>query len=151
MGLFLYLPKIKDMLRAISTTIIGVILGMLGMMAMHYLSMVFYPLPVGVTMEDAEALNKYMAIAPLGAMLLVIVSHAMGSFIGALVATLLSQISKWKNSSPFKYQWLVIGLIFTVAGWYNLQELTHPNWFKIDLLFYLPAAYLGFKLVAKGN
>lgn len=137
------------MLRAITTTIIGVILGMMGMMAMHYLSMVFYPLPEGVTMEDAEALNKYMAIAPLGAMLLVIVSHAMGSFIGALVATLLSQVSKWKNSTAFKYQFLFIGLLFTYAGWYNLENLIHPDWFKIDLLFYLPAAYFGYKLVAK--
>ena len=137
------------MLRAITTTIIGVILGMMGMMAMHYLSMMLYPLPEGVTMEDAEALNKYMAIAPLGAMLLVIVSHAMGSFIGALVATLLSQVSKWKNSTAFKYQFLFIGLLFTYAGWYNLENLIHPDWFKIDLLFYLPAAYLGYKLVAK--
>ena len=137
------------MLRGIVTTIIGVILGMMGMMAMHYLSMVFYPLPEGVTMKDAEALNKYMAIAPLGAMLLVIVSHAMGSFIGALIATLLSQVSKWKNSTAFKYQFLIIGLIFTYAGWLNLESLTHPDWFKIDLLFYLPAAYLGYKLVAK--
>jgi len=119
------------------------------MMAMHYLSMVFYPLPEGVTMEDAEALNKYMAIAPLGAMLLVIVSHAMGSFIGALVATLLSQVSKWENSTAFKYQFLFIGLLFTYTGWYNLENLIHPDWFKIDLLFYLPAAYLGYILVAK--
>ena len=137
------------MLRAITTTIIGVVLGMMGMMAMHYLSIVFYPLPEGLTMEDAEALNKYMAIAPLGAMLLVIVSHAMGSFIGALVATLLSQVSKWENSTAFKYQFLFIGLLFTYAGWYNLENLIHPDWFKIDLLFYLPAAYLGYKLVAK--
>ena len=137
------------MLRAITTTIIGVILGMMGMMAMHYLSMMLYPLPEGVTMEDAEALNKYMAIAPLGAMLLVIVSHAMGSFIGALVATLLSQVSKWENSTAFKYQFLFIGLLFTYAGWYNLENLIHPDWFKIDLLFYLPAAYFGYKLVAK--
>ena len=121
----------------------------MGTMAMHYLSIVFYPLPEGLTMEDAEALNKYMAIAPLGAMLLVIVSHAMGSFIGALVATLLSQVSKWKNSTAFKYQFLFIGLLFTYAGWYNLENLIHPDWFKIDLLFYLPAAYLGYSLVAK--
>ena len=130
------------MLRAITTTIIGVILVVMGMMAMHYLSMVFYPLTEGVTMEDAEALNKYMAIVPLGAMLLVIVSHAMGSFIGALVAALLSQVSKWKNSTAFKYQFLFIGLLFTYAGLYNLENLIHPDWFKIDLLFYLPAAYL---------
>jgi len=137
------------MLRAITTTVIGVILGMMGMMAMHYLSMVFYPLPEGVTMEDAEALNKYMEIAPLGAMILVVVSHAMGSFIGALSATLLSQVSKWKKSIPFQYQFLIIGLIFTYTGWLNLESLTPPDWFKIDLLFYLPAAYFGYKLVAK--
>jgi len=139
------------MLRAISTTIVGIVLGMIGVMGMHYISMVFYPLPEGITMGDADALNKYMEIAPLGAMLLVIVSHAMGSFIGALVATLLSQISKWKNSSTFKYQYIIIGIIFTYSGWCNLETLTHPNWFKIDLLFYLPAAYLGHKLVAKKN
>jgi hypothetical protein len=148
-GLFLYLPKITTMLRVIITAIVGIILGMIVMMGMHYLSMVFYPLPVGVTMEDAEALNKYMEIAPVGAMLLVIVSHAMGSFIGALAATLLSQISKWNNTTAFKYQFLFIGVLFTYFGWYNLQSLTHPVWFKIDLLFYLPAAYLGYKLVAK--
>ncbi|MDB0027378.1 hypothetical protein N9D80_02330 [Flavobacteriales bacterium] len=109
----------------------------------------FYPFTEGVTMEDAEAFNKYMAIATLGAMLLVIISHAMGSFIGALVATLPSQVSKWKNSTAFKYQFLFIGLLFTYTGWYNLENLIHPDWFKIDLLFYLPAAYLGYSLVAK--
>ena len=100
-------------------------------------------------MEGAEALNKYMEIAPLVAMLLVIVSHAMGSFNGALVATLLSEREEWKNSTAFKYQFLFIGLLFTYSGWYNLENLIHPNWFKLDLLFYLPAAYLGYKLVAK--
>jgi hypothetical protein len=49
------------------------------MMAMHYLSMVFYPLPEGVTMEDADALNMYMKAAPLGALILVIIFHAIGS------------------------------------------------------------------------
>jgi hypothetical protein len=73
----------------------------------------------------------------------------MGSFIGALVATLLSQVSKWKNSTAFKYQFLFICLFFTFAGWHNLENLIHPIRFKIDLLFYLPAAYLGYKLFAK--
>ena len=68
-------------------------------------------------------------------MLLVIFSHAMGSFIGALVATLLSQVSKWKNSTTFKYQFLFIGLLFTYANWHNLENIIHPDWFKIDLLF----------------
>tara|TARA_B110000444_G_scaffold135172_1_gene126945 strand:- start:27 stop:368 length:342 start_codon:yes stop_codon:yes gene_type:complete len=111
--------------------------------------MVFYPLSEGVTMEDAEALYKYMAIIPLGAMLLVIFFHALGSFIGTLVATLLSESEEWKNSTAFKYQFLFIGLLFTYAGWYNLENLIHSDWFKIDFLFYLPGAYLGYKLAAK--
>ena len=92
-----------------------------------------------------------MKAAPLGALILVIISYAMCSLAGALVATLLSQISKWKNSSTFKHQYIIIGIIFTCTGWYNLEPLAHPNLFKIDLLLYLPTAYLGHKLVTKKN
>lgn len=121
----------------------------MGWLSMHYLSMLFYPLSEGLTMKDAEAPNKYMVIVNLGAMLLVIVFHAIVSFVGALVATLLSESEEWKNSTTFKYQFLFIGLLFTYASRYNLENLIRPDWFKIDLLFYLPAAYLGYKLVAK--
>ena len=59
---------------------------------------------------------RHMKAVPLGALILVIISHAIGSLVGALVATLLSQISKWKNSHTFKYQYIIIGIIFTYAG-----------------------------------
>ena len=85
--------KIINSVRLISTTLIGVLLGMIGMMAMHYLSMVFYPLPEGVTMEDADELNRYMKAAPLGALILVIISHAIGSLVGVLVAKKISTLS----------------------------------------------------------
>ena len=142
---------ILTLVRLGSTTLIGVILGMIGMMAMHYLSMIFYPLPEGVTMEDAEALNAYMKIAPLGALILVIISHSVGPFIATISAILLSRFPIWNNTTFFKYQHLFLGLLFTYFGWYNLQELSHPDWFKIDLLFYLPSAYLGRYLVVKNN
>ena len=143
--------KIINSIRLISTTLIGVLLGMTGMMTMHYLSMVFYPLPEGLTMEDTDALNQYMKIAPIGALILVIVSHASGAFFATIVSVLLSRLSIWKATTDFKYQYLFLGLLFTYFGWYNLQELAHPDWFKIDLLFYIPAAYLGNMLVNKKN
>ena len=142
---------ILTLVRLGSTTLIGIVLGMIGMMAMHYLCMVFYPLPEGVTMEDAEALNAYMKTAPLGVLILVIISHSMGSFIATISAILLSRIPIWNNTTFFKYQYLFLGLLFTYFGWCNIQELAHPNWFKIDLLFYLPSAYLGRYLVIKNN
>ena len=140
---------ILTLVRLGSTTLIGVIFGMIGMMAMHYLSMVFYPLPEGVTMEDVDALNQYMKTAPLGALILVIVSHASGAFFATIISALLSRLSIWKATVDFKYQYLFLGLLFTYFGWFNLQELAHPDWFKIDLLFYLPSAYLGRCLVTK--
>ena len=51
-------------------------------------------------MEDAKELNKYMAITPLGSMLLVIVSHYLGLFIEALIATFSS--FKIENSTAFQ-------------------------------------------------
>ena len=83
------------MLLAINTTTVGEVLGMKGC---SIVSMVFYPLPEEVTMEDSDALNKYMEVHPLGAMLLVVFSHDMGSLVGTLAATLVAQISKWRNS-----------------------------------------------------
>jgi hypothetical protein len=142
---------ILTLVRLGSTTLIGIILGMIAMIAMHYLSMIFYPLPETVTMEDPEALNAYMKIAPLGALILVIISHSVGPFIATISAILLSRFPIWNNTTFFKYQHLFLGLLFTYFGWYNLQELSHPDWFKIDLLFYLPSAYLGRYLVVKNN
>ena len=100
---------ILTLVRLGSTTLIGIILGMIGMMAMHYLCMVFYPLPEGVTMEDAEALNAYMKIAPLGAFWYwFIISHSMGSFIATISAILLSRFPIWNNATFFKYQHLFL-------------------------------------------
>ncbi|MBC8265821.1 MAG: hypothetical protein H8E84_02545 [Flavobacteriales bacterium] len=136
-------------IRFISTSILGILVGMIAMMGMHYLSMVFYPLPEGVSLEDANALNEYMKTAPFGALIMVIVSHSAGAFIAGVVGKFLANISLWKQQNSFKLQALFIGLLFTYFGWLNLQELTHPSWFKIDLFFYVPAAFIGTKLVSK--
>lgn len=44
---------------------------------------------------------------------------------------------------------MMISLIFTYTGWENLNFIPHPDWFIVDLLFYVPAAYLGFYLIFK--
>ena len=44
---------------------------------------------------------------------------------------------------------MMISLIFTYTGWENLNFIPHPDWFIVDLLFYVPAAYLGFYLFSK--
>ena len=46
------------MLRNFTSIVLGISIGMIIMMLMHYLSMLFYPLPEGVSMSDAEKFKE---------------------------------------------------------------------------------------------
>ena len=51
------------MLRNFTSIVLGISIGMVIMMLMHYLSMLFYPLPEGVSMSDTEKFNQYLETA----------------------------------------------------------------------------------------
>ena len=138
------------MLRFIVSTVIGIGIGMVAMMLMHYLSAFIYPMPDGVKFGTIE-FNEYMKVVPTGALILAILSHSIGSFAASILSSLLSRYSEWRNTKSFRFQYLIIGVFFTYAGWENLNSIPHPSWFKIDLLFYIPAAYFGYKIVNKKN
>ena len=130
------------MIRNISSVIIGIIVGLFAIMALHQLGMVFYPLPEGVDMNDSDAIAEYIKIAPLGALLLVMFAHLGGTFLAAVASTF---ISKEKNIC------FIIGSVFTIFGLMNLYQLPHPMWFNIEAVLYLPSAYLGYTLIAIRN
>ena len=138
------------MLRFIVSTVIGISIGIAVMMLMHYLSSFIYPMPDGVEFGTIE-FNEYMKVVPTGALILAMFSHSTGSFAASILSSLISRYSEWQNTKSFKFQYLIIGIFFTYAGWENLNSIPHPSWFKIDLLFYIPAAYFGYKLVNKKN
>jgi hypothetical protein len=92
----------------------------------------------GVT--DPEKIRAIMANAPVAALVVVIFGWALGSVAGGFLTTLISK----KPRGPA----LVLGILLTLAGIGNNLMLPPPVWFWIaTLVVFLPAAYLGSRLV----
>ena len=128
------------MIKNILAVILGLIIGNIAIMSLHYLGLYFYPLPEGVDMSDMTAIAEYVKIAPLGSLLMVMLAHIGGTFIAGVSTTLLSK------EIVVAY---IVGGFFTISGIWNLYLLPHPMWFNIEVVLYLPAAVFGFKLFAK--
>ena len=73
-------------------------------------------------------------------LVLIIVSHALGTFFGAFTAVRISREAQLVPAS------IVAGLML-LGGICNVILIPHPVWFNIiDLLLYIPAALLAWKL-----
>ena len=128
------------LLRNILAVILGLVIGNIAIMGLHYLSMLAYPLANGVEMSDIDAIASYIKTAPLGSLILVMVAHLGGTFIAGISVALVS------DSIKAIY---IVGVFFTLAGIYNLYVLPHPIWFNIEAILYFPAAMYGYKLIEK--
>ena len=128
------------MIRDIISVIVGIIVGMFSIMSLHYLGMIFYPLPEGVNINNLEEISKYISVAPIGSLLFVMFAHIAGTFISGISAALIS-----KNIIPI----YIIGGFFTLSGIYNIYILSHPTWFYIEIFLYFPAAIFANKLISR--
>ena len=88
-----------------------------------------------------ETLARELPKQPLQ-LVLVIVSHALGTFFGALIAVRASRVAHIVPAS-------IVGGVMLMGGIANVMLIPHPVWFNaIDLLLYIPAALLACRLVA---
>ena len=90
----------------------------------------------GEGLKDPEAIRQVMAVAPTGALLVVLVGWALGSFAGGYTA------AKISSSAPMRHA-LIVGVLLTVAGVANDLMLPSPAWFWVGLLLFIPAAWTG--------
>ena len=128
------------MIRSFLAVLVGLFVGNIAIMGIHYLGMVFYPLPEGTDMDDMIAIGEYICIAPLGSLLFIMLAHIGGTFLAGISTTLVS-----KNIIPI----YIISVFFTITGIYNLYLLPHPLWFNIEVILYFPAAIYSHKLINK--
>lgn len=104
------------------------------------LNQALYPPPAGLDFNDRAAVAEYIALAPLGAMLVVLAGYAVGTFAGAFVA---AKAAGW---APVGHA-LILGGLFLAAGVANVVMLPHPAWFTAaSLAVFVPAAWLGGRL-----
>ena len=132
------------MIRKVLAVVLGGIAGGVFNMALVTLSNIVYPLPKGIDPNDFEAFRAHVEANGLatGALIIVLVAHAGGSFVSGFVCGLIAM-------RPWYLAATILGILWTCGGVAMLMMLPAPVWFAVaDILLYVPAALLGVKLGA---
>jgi hypothetical protein len=130
------------MIRKIMAVVIGIVAGGAFNMAIVTASQAVYPLPEGIDPNDFAAFKAQVTAhgMPTGALIMVLVAHAGGSFVSGFVCGLIARRS-WYVAG------IGLGILWTCGGIAMLMMLPAPTWFAVaDIVLYIPAALLGVRL-----
>ncbi|HZV12608.1 MAG TPA: hypothetical protein VFA55_05290 [Candidatus Kapabacteria bacterium] len=130
--------------------ILSIIAGLAAALVFLYLAETalhsIYPPPPGTDLNNSESVKQMISQMPLSAFLMMVAVYALTAFVGGFVASRISD--GWK---PVR-SWLIIGVILLLSEAPDIGPLGYPVWFAIiTLLLYIPAAYLGSRVMRKGN
>jgi hypothetical protein len=131
-------PIVKNILAVI----VGLVAGSAVNMGIIMISGSVIPPPEGVDNTTVEGLKAGIHLFQPKHFLMPFLAHALGTFVGALLAALIAANRKMLFA-------FVIGIFFLAGGVANVLMLPSPLWFTIvDLVgAYLPMAFLAAKLV----
>jgi hypothetical protein len=133
-------PVIRNILAAIAGLIVGSLVNV-GLIVIG--SSVISP-PPGVNTMDIESLKASMHLFEPRHYIFPFLAHALGTFVGAYMASFLAASHKMKFA-------LGVGAFFLLGGIVASFRIPAPTWFVIlDLVVaYIPMAWLGGKLNEK--
>jgi hypothetical protein len=127
-------------LRSLLAAILGLLAGFWIILAGQLLGQKIYPPPPWLDVNNPDSLAAAMKVIPAGALAIVLVSWAVGTFIGSGIAARIAPT--WKIG-----QGMIVGILFLMSGISNMSMFPHPPWFWIiGVVEFLPVAYLGAKL-----
>jgi len=135
-------PIVKNILAVITGIIIGGALNM----GIIMISGLIIPPPDGADLTTMEGLKTSMHLMQPQHFIMPFLAHALGTFVGALLAAVIASNHKMKFA-------LGIGAWFMLGGIINIFMLPSPTWFTIlDLACaYIPMSYLAGKLMTRKN
>jgi hypothetical protein len=132
-------------LRSILAVIAGFIVGAVVNMALIQLNSLLFPELARIDWNDRAAVAEAMANAPPSAFLLILLAHSGHAFVGAWLAV------KIAGRAPLVHG-MIIGVLVLLGGIAALRMIPPPAWFApVDLVLYLPAAWLGTRLAWSGR
>lgn len=133
------------MLKSILGALAGVITAFATIFIVEAIGHVFYPPPPGIAANTPAAMAEFMKVAPVGALLSVLIAWCLGAFTGGFVAALISQ----KNRAMVAL--FPAGLVLAgVIG--MLMMVKHPLWMAIPaVLLPVPLAFLGAQFAPKSK
>lgn len=134
----------NPIIRNILAVLAGLIAGSIINMSLIMLSGSIIAIPDGVDNSTTEGLKASMHLFEPRHYIMPFLAHALGTLVGATVASAIAI----KNKLPVA---LIIGAFFLVGGVMMVFQLPSPMWFNaLDLIIaYLPMAYLGFIITHK--
>ena len=134
----------NPIVRNILAVIAGLVVGGAVNMGIIMISGSIIPPPEGVDNTTMEGLKAGMHLFQPKHFILPFLAHALGTFVGALLAAIIAATHKMKFA-------LSIGIFFLVGGIANVIMLPSPTWFTVvDIAgAYIPMSYLARKLVVK--
>ena len=129
-------------MRRFAGILIGLVVGFVAIALLQMVSSKIFPAPAGIDFEDTEQLRSWIQGLPITALILVLVTHALGAFLAAAVCQLIVG-DRWVVG------WMISGFVVLLAGITNLMAIPHPMWFAVaDVAAYLPAAWMGGAMIA---
>src|SRR5690606_4213054 len=133
-------------LRNVGAVIVGLIFGGLVNGLIIFLSPFLIPPPPGADFTTPEGLEASAGLMEPIHFLMPFLAHAVGTFVGAIVAAKLAATHKMRCA-------LIIGVAFLIGGVMAVMTIPSPVWFILAdlLLAYIPMAYLGGKLALPKN
>ena len=133
-------------LRNIIALPIGLFLGGIINMAIINNGTILIPPPEGINPNDFDSLKSNIHLFTPKNFIVPFFAHAIGTFIGALITSLIAV-------SYRQYLSIGIGCFFLMGGLTMVSMLPSPIWFNlIDLVFaYIPMGWLGYKISTNIN
>ena len=130
------------MLRKVLGALAGIATAVLTVMLMEWLGHSVYPPPDGIDLSNTEALTTYVAAAPLGALLFVLVGYLIATFDGTFIACLIGRAPQYIYA-------LLIAVLMLASTASNLIMIPHPTWFSISAVVgIIASAWLAKKVAA---
>ena len=129
------------MVRNIVGFIVGYVAGSIVNFALIMVNMAV--MPAGIDFTTPEGVNAAMGQMGMINYVIVFLAHALGAFVGALVAASIAVSHKLPIA-------MVIGVLFLLGGITAAVWIAAPMWFEaVDLIFaYIPMAWLGWKIAS---
>ncbi|MEP2240135.1 MAG: hypothetical protein ABJI22_17340 [Maribacter sp.] len=133
-------PVVKNILAVVA----GVVVGSIVNMGIIMISGSIIPPPEGGDITTMEGLKATMHLFEPKHFIFPFFAHALGTLVGAIVATKIAATRKMLMA-------LIIGLFFLIGGTVNIAMLGGPMWFTaLDIIVaYMPMAYIGYILGKK--
>jgi hypothetical protein len=116
-------------MRNVFAVIVGVATAGFVVMGVETLGHSLYPPPAGLSMDNPQAIEAYLANAPFLALAFVLIAWACGALVGGAVA---ARVAVGRRTARFG---TTVGLVLLLMGAITMWSIKHPLWFMLAAPF----------------